>query len=171
MYNANSNECQPCDAGPQTSDNLGTFSAGIQSPTCFGCSDLSQFETSDPIYYLELDFICNSGVRFPHFSSAFKLTGAPFVPTERDAAAIDAEIATDLANIKKKTSMSQRGLIIALIVVGLVVLYCLLLWILWTRIKIEDDDTDASFEAVDPEMIRIEGMGGGPGGGYGPGDG
>jgi len=56
-------------------------------------------------------------------------------------------------------------LIIALIVVGLVVLCCLLLWILWTRIKIEDDETDMSFEVVDPEQIRIEGMGGGPGDG------
>ena len=29
-----------------------------------------------------------------------------------------------------------------IIVVGLIVLCCLLLWILWSRIKIDDDETD-----------------------------
>ena len=67
--------------------------------------------------------------------------------------------------------MSDRGLIITIIVVGLVVMCCLLLSVLWTRIRIEETDSDT--EPIDPEMIGIDilsGNGNGNGG-YGPGGG
>jgi hypothetical protein len=77
-----------------------------------------------------------------------------------------------MEKINKRKSMSHRGLIITLIVVGLVIMCCLLLWVLWDRIKIED--TDSETEPVDPEMIGIDisGTGNGTGnGGYDSGGG